>query len=399
MVNKIKRETAKKGNIEKKAFITATVASMIDLFNMDNIQILKELGYKVDIAANFKQGNVTDLERLRDFKLKMQEQGVEVYHVPIPRDIFCARDILKSYRILKKICDRERYSIVHTQTPIGGVVTRFACRNIRKSGTRVIYVAHGFHFFKGAPIKNWLLIYPIEWLSSFITDVLVTINREDYAFAKRHMKAKKLVYLPGAGIDVKKYENAVYNVKLREDLGIAKDAFVLIHVAEFSPNKNQKTVIQAIKRLKNTNIVYVMCGIGEEKENLEKYVRSHKLQETVKFTGYREDIPELLKSANAFIFASYREGLSVALMEAMAAGMPVICSCIRGNIDLIKSQGGILVNPYSVDEFAEAINRMYHMFTEQKELFCRMGEFNQKRVRKFGKNIVNDKMRDIYMER
>ena len=135
MVNKIKRETAKKGNIEKKAFITATVASMIDLFNMDNIQILKELGYKVDIAANFKQGNVTDLERLRDFKLKMQEQGVEVYHVPIPRDIFCARDILKSYRILKKICDRERYSIVHTQTPIGGVVTRFACRKIRKSGT------------------------------------------------------------------------------------------------------------------------------------------------------------------------------------------------------------------------------------------------------------------------
>ncbi|MCI8875036.1 MAG: glycosyltransferase family 4 protein [Lachnospiraceae bacterium] len=398
-MNKIKRETAKKGNIEKKAFITATVASMIDLFNMDNIQILKELGYKVDIAANFKQGNVTDLERLRDFKLKMQEQGVEVYHVPIPRDIFCARDILKSYRILKKICDRERYSIVHTQTPIGGVVTRFACRNIRKSGTRVIYVAHGFHFFKGAPIKNWLLIYPIEWLSSFITDVLVTINREDYAFAKRHMKAKKLVYLPGAGIDVKKYENAVYNVKLREDLGIAKDAFVLIHVAEFSPNKNQKTVIQAIERLKNTNIVYVMCGIGEEKENLEKYVRSHKLQETVKFAGYREDIPELLKSADAFIFASYREGLSVALMEAMAVGMPVICSYIRGNIDLIKPQGGILVNPHSVDEFAEAINKMYHMFTEERELFCRMGAFNQKRVRKFGKNIVNDKMRDIYMER
>lgn len=386
-------------NAERKALITATVASMIDLFNMDNIEILKELGYKVDIAANFKQGNVTDIERLRNFKLKMREQGVEVYHVPIPRNIFCIKDIFKSYRMLKKLCERKQYRIVHTQTPIGGVITRFACRYIRKFGTKVIYVAHGFHFFRGAPLKNWLLIYPIEWIASFITDVLVTINREDYVFAKRHMKAKKLVYLPGAGIDVNKFKNAVYNAQYREDLGIAKDVFVLVHVAEFSPNKNQKTVIQAMERLKEKNIVYVMCGIGEEKEKLEEYVRIHKLQQSIKFVGYREDIPELLKSANAFIFASYREGLSVAVMEAMAAGLPVICSRIRGNIDLIKPQGGILVNPNSVEEFAEAIIKAYYMFTEQRELFCQMGIYNQKRVQKFGKDIVSDKMRDIYKER
>lgn len=399
MMSRINGNAAKKNNSEKKAFITATVASMIDLFNMDNIQILKELGYQVDIAANFKEGNVTDVNRLREFKSKMQKQGIEVYHIPVPRSIFCLKDIYKSFRILRKICEKKRYDIVHTQTPIGGVITRFACRNIRKCGTKVIYVAHGFHFFKGAPLKNWLLIFPIEWITSFITDVLVTINNEDYAFAKKYMKAKKTVYLPGAGIDVQKYKNTVANVQCRGELGIEKDAFVLIHVAEFSSNKNQKTVIKAMERIKNKNIVYVMCGIGEEKENLEEYVKNHNLQETVKFAGYREDIPELLKSSNAFIFASYREGLSVAIMEAMAAGLPVICSKIRGNIDLITSQGGILVSPGSVEEFANAITMMYRMYREQKELFNQMGMYNQKRVQKFGKNIVNNVMREIYMDR
>src|SRR5699024_9702226 len=103
---------------------------------------------------------------------------------------------------LQKLANSESYDIVHTQSPIGGALCRLAFRKNRKRGTKIIYQAHGFHFYKGGPISNWIFFYPIEKVCSYFTDTLITINHEDYELAKKKFHAKEVVYVPGVGIDL-----------------------------------------------------------------------------------------------------------------------------------------------------------------------------------------------------
>ena len=185
--------------MKKKALMTASVASMIDLFNMDNIRILQQLGYEVHVASNFKFGSITSQERVDAFRKELKEAGIRVCHIPIPRSIGDIKNIVCSYRQMKRLLEKERYAIVHTQSPIGGVVTRLAAGRIRKHGGKVIYTAHGFHFFKGALKKNWMLFYPIEKFLSRYTDVLITINQEDYQRARICAEISRKAGLPCFG--------------------------------------------------------------------------------------------------------------------------------------------------------------------------------------------------------
>lgn len=155
----------------------ASVASMIDLFNADNMNILEKLGCRIDVAANFSKGSITSQERVAAYRRELEVRGINVYNTPIPRSIFKIGDIINSYKQIRKLTKEKHYRIVHCHSPIGGVVARFACRKARKTGRKVIYTAHGFHFFKGASLINWLIFYPIERLCSHFTDVLITINQ------------------------------------------------------------------------------------------------------------------------------------------------------------------------------------------------------------------------------
>ena len=188
----------------KKVLMLASVASMIDQFNMDNIRLLQDMDYKVDVVANFDFGSTSTRERVKEFKQELIEESIDVYNVPIPRSIFDIKGVWKSYKFVKELCKKQNYKMIHCHSPIGGVIARLAARKSRKNGTKVIYTAHGFHFFKGAPLKNWLIYFPIEWICSFVTDVLITINSEDYNFAKKYMHAKRIEYIPGVGINTEK---------------------------------------------------------------------------------------------------------------------------------------------------------------------------------------------------
>ena len=165
-----------------KALMLASVASMIDQFNMQNIQLLLDNGYQVDVACNCKEGNTISDERVQSMIKRLADKGVPVIHVPIPRNITDVKGIYKSITQVKKMCDENHYNLLHCHSPIGSVVARIAARNARKSGTKVIYTAHGFHFYKGAPKKNWILFYPVEKICSRWTDVLITINKEELNF-------------------------------------------------------------------------------------------------------------------------------------------------------------------------------------------------------------------------
>ena len=232
------------------------------------------------------------------------------------------------------------------------------------------------------------------------TDVLITINHEDYKLAKKKFKMKKLTYVPGIGIDTQR-EGLSQKEKeeKRKELGIPQDAFLITNAAEFTPNKNQKTVIEAIEQLHNPNIYFVMCGIGEKKAELEQYVKEHGLEEHIRFVGFRNDLHEILQISDCFVLSSFREGLSVALMEAMAEGLPVVCGRIRGNVDLVKNGfGGLLLAPEDIKAYENAFIKLYEMRQRKPGMFEQMGITNQKNIKMFGRNAVEQVMENVYLD-
>ena len=379
----------------KRVLMLASVASMIDQFNMTNIALLQKMGYYVDVACNFREGNTCSDERVAELREKLHAIGVHCYQVDFARNITHMAQNLKALRQVEHLMQTEHYAFCHCHSPIGGVVARIAGHRTR---TKIIYTAHGFHFYKGAPIKNWMLYYPVEKLLSRWTDVLITINHEDYERARRKFHAKKTCYVPGVGIEVKRETlSGQQKEAKRKELGIPENAFLIVSAAEFTPNKNQITVIQALEQLHHPDIYFVMCGIGEKKQELESYVAEHALGEHIRFAGFRNDLHDILQTADCFVLSSFREGLSVALMEAMSEGLPIVCGRIRGNVDLITDgEGGKLVEPGDTNAYVKAFAELYKKKQEDPLGYQQIGEVNKQKIKAFGREAVEVLMREIY---
>lgn len=375
---------------KRTALMIASVGTMIDSFNRDNIRLLSGLGYEVHVAANFVEGNPS-ISRMEKFRQELEQQGVNSFHIPMPRNPYKFGRIITSYKMVKKLVEEHQYDIVHCHSPVGGVVARLACRKARKNGTKVLYTAHGFHFFKGASKTAWLVYYPIEKMCSYFTDVLITINQEDHQRAAE-LHAKQNVYIPGVGVNTQEFRKIEINTaKKRAQLGIAEGDFLFISVGELSHRKNHETAIRALAKIEDSTCKYLIAGTGPLDSQLKQLVDKLGLKERVIFAGYRSDIKELLHASNAFVFPSIQEGLPVALMEAMAVGLPVVCSRIRGNVDLVENgQGGYLYAPMDVDGFAEGMKKLVH-----NELSS-MGMVNMELMEKFDIRTVNTEMEKIY---
>ena len=376
------------------ALMVAHVASMIDHFNMPNIKLLIELGYSVHVACNFKRGSSCDDTEIEGLKAKLDSIGVTYTHIDFERSPFSLKNFA-AYKQLKKVFNENRYDLVHCHTPMGGVLGRLAAKKYRKSGTKVIYTAHGFHFFKGAPLKNWLLYYPVEWICAFWTDELITINKEDYARAQKHMHAKHVTYIPGVGVDLKKFSPDIYTeeeiANARAELGLNSDEKMLLSVGELISRKDHESVIRALAKVNNPNIKYFICGTGELKEYLERLIDELGLTENVRLLGYRTDISRLCECADLFVFPSLQEGLPVALMEAIASKTAVICSRIRGNTDLVS--GNALFEPKNVSQIAEKISQ-YIISDNTAEV-----ERNYINLKKFDLEKVVEEMKSLYSDR
>jgi glycosyltransferase involved in cell wall biosynthesis len=363
----------------KKVLFTATVDSHIRHFHIPYLKYFKDRGFEVHVATN---GN----ESIPFCDKK--------HVIPFERSPFKAKN-LKAIRALKKIVDNEMYDVIHTHTPIGSVVTRIAAIKARKQGTKVIYTAHGFHFYKGAPIINWILYYPLERFLARSTDIIITINKEDYERANKSFKAGKVEYVPGVGIDIVRFSNIkIENKKLkRKELGLPEEEFLILSVGELNKNKNHEFIIRALVNINNSNIHYVICGEGSLKTYLKKLIKELGLDKQVHLLGYRNDIPEIYKISDLFVFPSFREGLPVALMEAMATGLPVICSNIRGNTDLIKDEkGGYLFNLNNMVEFNNKIMLLINC-PETREKFIKN---NLVKINDYEKSNVSKQMKEIY---
>jgi len=374
----------------KKVLMLASVPSMIGQFNMSNINILQNLGYEIHVACNFKDESVWNQKRIQRFIQELKNGEILYHQIDFTRSVKQIKMHYKAYKQVSILLEKDNYDFIHCHTPIGGVCGRLIGK---KNNSKVIYTAHGFHFFKGAPLKNWILYYPVEKFLSKYTDILITINKEDYQRAKAKFKAKRIEYIPGVGIDTKKFiPKAIDKNVLKDELSIPRDAVVLISVGELQSRKNHITPIKALSQL-DSNIYYIICGQGKLKEDLQLRTKELGVEKQVKFLGYRSDIDALCGMADIYIFPSRREGLGIAALEGMAAGLPLISSDINGIKDYTKNgMTGYCLEPLDVKGFQKAIYRL----SNDAKLRRKMGHYNQEIAKKFDIKNTNEIMMKIY---
>ena len=321
-------------NHPKKVLYVATVVKThIMEFHIPYLKMLKEMGWETAVAAR------NDYENPQDCKIPYCDT---YYDIPFERNPFKPGN-LKAYKQLMRVINEGHYDIIHCHTPVGGMLTRLAAKKARKQGSKVFYTAHGFHFYKGAPLLNWVLYYPVEkWLARK-TDDLLTINSEDYGRAKS-FRAKHSEYIPGVGIDIQRYrlisslEMGVDTRKhmeiLRKELCIPLDAKVILSVGEINRNKNHRIVLEALPELHNC--WFILCGRGPLMEEYRRLAEKLGVSDRFIMTGYRTDLVDFYHMADVFVFPSIREGLGLALMEAMASDCPCVASRNRGTNDLLS---------------------------------------------------------------
>lgn len=365
----------------KKILFVATVAEHFFYFHLPCFKMFKDMGWQVDVACH------------GDRELPYCDNKFEIPIRRSPAD----KENIEAYRELKKIIKAGGYDIIHCHTPMGGILARLAAKGERKKGTKVLYTAHGFHFYKGAPLLNWLIYYPIELMMSGMTDCLITINNEDYSFAKKHLKAKKIVKINGVGYNSDLFYKISDDEKLRlrKEKGIPGDETVLIYVAEMNANKNQGMLIRAVQRLKQRGEEIRLLIVGADNYD-GKYIELAEelgVSDCIDFLGHRNDACDLVHLSDIAVASSLREGLPVNVMEAMACGLPVVLADNRGHRELCRDgYNGYIVAPNDDEAMAEKIT----LIMSDKDLYDRLSNNSIELVKPFSKEEVLKEAEAIY---
>ena len=344
----------------KKILIVTTISGFLPQFEKNDVKLLRMMGCEIHYASNFNNPIYTF------DKNELTENGIILHQIDIEKSPVKPKN-LQAIKQVKNIIDENKIDIVHCHNPMGGVCARVAAR-FSKRRPYVIYTAHGFHFYKGAPIKNWLLYYTAERFLARWTNQIITINREDYNRATTFCLSESglVDQIHSVGVDENRFSTVGADRDgIRAKLDIPKDAFVMVTAAELNDNKNQKVVIKALSELKKSDnsslekVYYLICGKGPTREALEKMVLERDLQNNIRFLGFRTDMPDILAISDVFIFPSHREGLGIAAVEALLCGVPLIVADNRGTREYaIDKVNSIVCDANSPKEFATAIETL-----------------------------------------
>lgn len=378
----------------KKILILTTVSGFLNKFEKDNVKILQELGYEVHYAANTREQNYLFDEN------EIKNMGVHIHHIEIAKSPYKIQMNRSALRELKDMIQKEQISAIHCHTPVGGLLGRLAAV---KPGIKVIYTAHGFHFYKGAPFLPGGIYYLAErWLARF-TDTLIVINEEDYEKAlKFHLRNRGKVYrIPGVGLDMETFHpfSKAERRTGREKLGIKEDDFFLISVGELNQNKNQSIVLQALAQMRKqgidlSHLHYGICGDGFYRQRMEHQIQELHLNEVVTMYGYQDPVQPVLGCADGMIFPSRREGLGMAALEALSMGIPVIAADNRGTREYMKhGRNGYVCAWNDVKGYVKGILEMMSLDSQER---MHMQEYCRRSAEKFEKTHTNKIMREIY---
>ena len=387
----------------KKVLISTTVSGFVPQFEMNNVRMLQTMGYEVHYATNYNMVSYgKDNHRL-------DGTGIVRHHIDYTRSPFQIKENIVAYRQLKKLMEQEQFELLHCHTPVAAVLSRLVARKYRKNGMKVAYTAHGFHFFRGASLKYWLMFYTAERLLANFTDVLITINEEDYTRAERFCRHKKtkVVQLPGVGIDTAYWsgqalsaeEKSQLRQEIREELGLKEGQLAMVSVGELIPRKNHREVICALGNLvrnyRADNMLpfhYYICGHGDLQEELKQLIAEEGLEQYVTLLDYREDMRRVLFGMDLFLFPSKQEGMPMAMLEAVTAGLPVIARDARGNRDIVKVMGPKGQTYTKQDELEQLLMQI---LVEQKEVLVQeaaidMSPFDSAGVKETMQGIYNN---------
>ena len=370
-----------------KILYVATVLSHICQFHLPHMQALQEHGWEVHVAAH------DNLAVKNGLQLKYCDKFIETPFSRSPKSL----ENLRAYQQMKRLLAQEHYEVILCNTPMGGIVARLAAQKTRRQGTKVIYMAHGFHFFRGSSKKAWLIFYPIEKFMAKYCDLLITINKEDYALAKkRFSKRTKVAHIHGVGVDETRYYPATpeRQLAMRQAEGLEADDFVILCTGELNENKNQKTLIFAAALLKDKlpNLKVLLAGNGPKEQELHDQIRAEGLEDTVKLLGYRTDLERLVPAVDLVVSCSKREGMPLNIIEAMLCGKPVVASHNRGHDELVDNhETGYLLSPADVSGFADRIQMLAADETQR----TRMGKTAQERVRPYAIGPVREELQRI----
>ena len=352
-----------------KILFVATVFKHFRAFHLPYIEWFKQQGWQVDVMAN------------GDDPLDNVHHS---YNVPVSRSPFSISNI-KAIRQAKKIINREKYDIVYCHTAMGAVLARLASKGARKRlGTKVIYVAHGFHFFKGSPRKYWLMYYPMEKHLSRFTDAIVTINQEDYDLVKTHgFKNQQTYKIPGIGMNTERLSlvDESKKIELREQFGYKKDDFILLYIAEYIPRKNHKFLVESMPKLieQIPSIRLLFAGRGQLMEETKSYAKALGVDGHIDFLGFRKDIGNVINISDVGVSASRQEGLGLNLAEEMFSGIPVVATVDRGHKEMIiDGENGFMFPQNDHDGFIQKVVYMYNNPEERKRMGKRAYEIIQK---------------------
>ena len=364
----------------------ATYGDFLATFELSNIRLWIELGYTVHCASNFNE---------KKYNLKtahLDEIGVIKHELEFSRSPLGKANIKTFIQLLGIIRD-EKIEVIDCHNAVVGAYARLAASRCKIK--KVIYTPHSFFFYEGCPTKNRIIYKNVEAFLARKTDLLITINQEDYNAAKKMKIRGKVIFIPGVGIDTKAIEALPERrVEYRKEFGLPDNAIIYLSVGELITRKNHEMAIRAFAELKEENTYYLICGIGELDNHLHKMIDELGLNSRVRLLGYRLDAKELMKASDAFFFPSFQEGLPVALMEAMSAGLPCIVSRIRGNVDLIEeNEGGLFFNP---NDMATAVEALVTFAKMDKSIVLKWKERNKEKAKEYDINNVRQVMRKEY---
>ena len=370
-----------------KILYTATVLSHICQFHLPYLEELQKAGHTVHVAARDNLGEKNGLS------LRFADRNIEI---PFQRSPFDRRN-LGAYKELCSLINQEQYDLVVCNTPVGGILTRLASRKVRKKGSRVIYMAHGFHFYKGGSKKNWLLYYPIEKLMAPLCDTLITINEEDYALAKEKFSAN-VVHVHGVGVSTERYRPATQQEQndMRGRENLSPGDYVVLCTGELNKNKDQQTLIRAAAKLRQEipDLKVLLAGNGPLERELKELVSSLHLEDTVRFLGYRTDLERVVPCVDVVVSCSQREGMPLNIIEAMLCGKPIVAAVNRGTRELVKDgENGLLFRAGGVEELTAHI-----LSLKEESLRHDMGEKGLERARIYTVEAVKKELLPVLLE-
>lgn len=375
----------------KKVLLTASVEHHFNAFHFPLIDIFHDNGYDVEIAAHDVMGG--------EYHEILTQKTEKIYDIPFERSPFSLKN-KEAYRQLKKVIESNDYDVINCNTPVASIITRLAARKSRKKGTKVVYTAHGFHFYKGASKLNWLIFYPLEKLfGKLFTDCIITICDEDESNAKKYKLCKTIKRIHGVGVNGERFAPADDDTKqaIRKEYNLDTNATICLCTGEFNANKNQQMFISAMPQIikENPDFILMFAGTGDKESELRSLAGSLGVDKNVMFLGYRMDIDKLLSVSDFVCSGSYREGLPVNIIEGMLSAKPAVVSHNRGHDELVEDGvSGFFVNFGDSEGVAEAFNKL----CSDKELCEKMGKSALERSEKYSAQSVAKELREIYNE-